>query len=66
MEEDLESFDLKIIKKEDISINVKHALKLDEDRRLNLIRNNVHWFLRPVFKKFSGIQESRVFKELET
>lgn len=58
-EADLTSFSLKIHKKEDISINVLHALKLDEKRRSNLIEKNVNFALKPFFRKFSGLQGTR-------
>jgi hypothetical protein len=32
-----------LVKREDISINVLHALKLDEKRRSNLIEKNVNF-----------------------
>jgi len=60
MERDLTSFNLKIIKKENITPNVLHALKLDENRRLDLINGKVHSWLRPLFKKFSGLNGSRI------
>lgn len=63
LEEDLESGSLKIIKKEDITINVLHALKLDEKRRKNLIEGNVNKLLRPFFRKFSGLKGTRINQE---
>jgi hypothetical protein len=51
-----------------------HALKLDEKRRSNMINNSVHGgnffffpdfiVLRPLFKKFSGLQGSRINEEM--
>jgi len=60
MKEELESYQMKIIKEEDITINVLHALDLDEKRRIELINTNVHSILRPLFKKFSGLNGSRI------
>jgi SAM-dependent methyltransferase len=65
LEQDLESFGLKIVKKEDITVNVLHALKLDETRRVALINGFVHKWLRPVFKKFSGLSGSRINEAME-
>jgi len=56
---------LKMIKKEDITLNVLHALKLDEKRKLDLINTSVHSWLRPLFKKFSGVNGSRINEAME-
>ena len=50
----------KVVKKTDITPNVLNALKLDEERKINLIDNNVNFLLRGFFKKFSGVQGSRI------
>jgi len=65
LEEDLSSSPLKIIKKEDITLNVLHALKLDEKRRLDLINTSVHSWLRPLFKKCSGLNGTRINEAME-
>jgi len=56
---------LKLIKSQDITPNVVHALKLDEERKLNLINTSVHSCLRPLFKKFSGVNGSRIAEALK-
>eukprot|EP00331_Platyophrya_macrostoma_P030803 CAMPEP_0176456934 /NCGR_PEP_ID=MMETSP0127-20121128/31605_1 /TAXON_ID=938130 /ORGANISM="Platyophrya macrostoma, Strain WH" /LENGTH=343 /DNA_ID=CAMNT_0017847031 /DNA_START=11 /DNA_END=1042 /DNA_ORIENTATION=- len=60
LEEELTSSGLVIEKKENITANVLHALKLDEARRNQLIEGFVHSWLRPIFRKFSGLQGSRI------
>jgi len=64
-ESDLQSSNLKMTKSEDITINVLHALKLDEKRRMDLINTSVHSWLRPLFKKFSGLNGSRINESME-
>jgi len=54
-----------MVKKQDITKNVLYSLRLDEERKLNLINNNVNFFLRGLFKKFSGVKGSRIHKEFE-
>lgn len=64
MESALTAYNMKIEKNEDITINVLHALKLDEKRRASMINKSVHGILRPLFKKFSGLQGSRINEEM--
>lgn len=51
---------LKLAEKADITPNVVQALMLDEQRKISLIDNNVNFLLRGFFKKFSGVQGSRI------
>eukprot|EP01015_Nassula_variabilis_P023586 TRINITY_DN4433_c0_g1_i11.p1 TRINITY_DN4433_c0_g1~~TRINITY_DN4433_c0_g1_i11.p1 ORF type:complete len:256 (+),score=45.21 TRINITY_DN4433_c0_g1_i11:66-833(+) len=62
---DLESGSLKIVHEEDITVNVQHALKLDENRRKTLISQYVNPLLRGFFEKFSGLTDSRIYKEFQ-
>lgn len=39
------------------------ALKQDDKRRTALIDDNVTFMIRPFFKKFSGVQGTRIFEE---
>jgi len=64
MEKELEAHSLRIVKKEDITINVLHGLKLDEERRMKLIDGYVHKGLRTLFKKFSGLNGTRINQEM--
>lgn len=50
----------------DITKNVCHALKLDTDRRLQVIEEKCPKVFVPLIHKFSGVTGSRVFEELET
>lgn len=52
-----------IEKKENITPNVLQSLKLDNERRVSMINNHVHCVFRPLCKKFSGIEGSRIFDE---
>lgn len=60
LEKDLQSFNMKISKKEDISINVLHSLKIDEKRRSSIIENNVNFLIKPLARKFTGLQGTRI------
>ncbi|EGR32394.1 methyltransferase, putative [Ichthyophthirius multifiliis] len=55
-----------LVEYEDITVNVLQSLKLDEKRRTQLIENNVIFFLRPFFCKFSGLQGTRINQEFAT
>ena len=50
----------------DISKNVLHALKLDTKRRLAVIEEKCPKVFVPLINKFSGVEGSRVFGELES
>lgn len=52
-------------KYEDITINVIQSLKQDEKRRSNLIEGNVSKMLKPFFRKFSGLQGTRIYEEFQ-
>ncbi|CAD8214822.1 unnamed protein product [Paramecium octaurelia] len=63
-EEDLQSTGLKLETKEDITINVLQALKLDEKRKQQWMTRHCGIIFRSFFSKFSGVQSSRIFQEL--
>jgi hypothetical protein len=74
LEEDLESSDLKIVNKVDITKNIILSLKFDEKRKIDLIegmvgKSNSVWslfivlVLWPIAKKFSGVEGSRINDE---
>ncbi len=65
LEQALSEAGFEIEKKENITPNVLQALKLDNERRLNMIDNHVHICLRGLFKKFSGVEGSRIYTEFE-
>lgn len=50
----------------DITKNVCHALKLDTDRRLHVIEEKCPKIFVPLINKFSGVQGSRVYEELQS
>jgi SAM-dependent methyltransferase len=64
IEQELESSELKIIKKENISENVIHSLKLDEDRKWQLIQNRLGPVLRFFFKQIGGVKGSHIYEGL--
>jgi len=64
IEHELESSELKIIKKEDISENVIHSLKLDEDRKWSLIQSRLGPVLRFFFKQIGGVKGSHIYEGL--
>jgi len=62
-EADLIKAGFKILKKEDITINVLQSLKLDDKRKISFIEKNVFFALRPLAKKFGGLLGSNIHKE---
>jgi SAM-dependent methyltransferase len=54
----------KVEKSIDITRNVCHALKLDTDRRLQVIEEKCPKVFVPLINKFSGVTGSRVYDEL--
>jgi SAM-dependent methyltransferase len=63
-EEELTNFSMKILKKENISENVMHSLKLDEARKWELIENKLGPVLRFFFKQIGGVKGSHIFEGL--
>jgi len=63
-EKELESYSLKIIKKEDISENVMKSLKLDEERKWELIKSRLGPVLRFFFRQIGGVKGSHIFEGL--
>jgi len=55
---------MKIIKRENISDNVMHSLKLDEDRKWKLIESKLGPALRFFFKKIGGVKGSHIYEGL--
>jgi hypothetical protein len=55
-----------VINAENISHNVMHALKLDSERWIQMITEKCPKLAVPLIKKFSGVQGSRVYEELES
>ena len=53
-----------VINQEDISKNVMHALKLDTDRRLQVIQEKCPKMFVPLIQKFSGVEGTRIYEEL--
>jgi len=64
IEKELESFSLKIVKKENISENVMKSLKLDEVRKWELIENRLGPVLRFFFKQIGGVKGSHIYEGL--
>jgi len=64
MEKAIETY-FDIIKKEDITLNVLHSLKLDSERREAIIEKTAPRFLRKLFKNFSGVEGSRINEEMK-
>ncbi|KAM3131077.1 hypothetical protein pb186bvf_016775 [Paramecium bursaria] len=65
-EEQLKSTGLELLLREDITLSVTHAMKLDEKRKQQWISKNVNFLLRPFFRKFAGFQGSRIFKDFQS
>jgi len=63
-EQELLSFSLKVAKKENISQNVMHSLKLDEARKWELIKNRLGPVLRFFFKQIGGVKGSHIYEGL--
>ena len=55
-----------VVNAENISKHVKHALKLDSARRLQVIEDKCPKIFAPLIQKFSGAEGSRVYEELDT
>jgi len=54
-----------VVNSENISHNVMHALKLDTERRTQMIEEKCPKIFVPLIRKFSGVKGSRVYEELE-
>ena len=54
-----------VVNAENISKNVMHALKLDTERRNSVIEEKCPKVFVPLIRKFSGVEGSRVFEELD-
>lgn len=54
-----------VVNQENISHNVMHALKLDTERRIQMIEEKCPKIFVPLIRKFSGVKGSRVYEELE-
>lgn len=54
-----------VVNAENISHNVMHALKLDTDRRIQVITEKCPRMFVPLIKKFSGVKGTRIYEELE-
>ena len=65
LEQQLNRF-FEVEKREDITKNVLHALKLDNQRRLKLIYARAPRVLVPLMRKFAGVEGSRMFQEFES
>jgi len=63
-EKQLESAGLKIIKKENISENVMKSLKLDEERKWELIKSRLGPVLRFFFRQIGGVKGSHIYEGL--
>jgi len=63
-EKELEGHGLRIVKKEDISENVMKSLKLDEERKWELIKSKLNPVLRFFFKQIGGVKGSHIFEGL--
>lgn len=59
----MQSSGLKIVEEKNITMNVIKSLKLDEQRKKNLIESMVSPFLLPIANKFSGVEGSRINEE---
>jgi SAM-dependent methyltransferase len=55
-EEQLEASGLRLLREEDLTVNVAKALSLDLQRKLELIDRRVPGILRPFFKNFTGLK----------
>lgn len=64
IEEQLENYSMKIMKKENISENVMKSLQLDEDRKKELLRKRVGPFLRFFFRQMGGVKGSHIYEGL--
>jgi ubiquinone/menaquinone biosynthesis C-methylase UbiE len=64
IEEQLENYSLKIVKRENISENVMHSLKLDEDRKNELLKKKAGPILRLFFRKMGGVKGSHIYEGL--
>jgi len=63
-EKELLASGLKIVKKEDISENVMKSLKLDEERKWELIKSRLGPVLRFFFKQIGGVKGSHIYEGL--
>jgi len=64
VEEELRSTSMKVVKKEIISENVMHALKLDEERKSKLMEKKLGPVLKFYFKLIGGVKGSHSYDGL--
>jgi SAM-dependent methyltransferase len=64
VEEQLKSTSLKVVKKENISENVMHSLKLDEERKWKLMDKKLGPVLKFYFKLIGGVKGSHSYDGL--
>lgn len=55
-----------VTKKVDVTKNVLKAMQLDSERKLQLIDERTPFWARGILKKFSGVEGSRIYEELES
>lgn len=63
LEAAMEQAGFRVEKKENITANVLQALKLDGDRKRAVLDNHIHCLIRPLFRKFIGLEGSRIYQE---
>jgi len=63
IEEQLEHYSLRIVKKENISDNVMHSLELDEARKIELLQKQAP-LMRLFFRKMGGVRGSHIYEGL--
>ena len=56
---------LQLIKENDITLNVIHALDLTHDRKLKLIKKHIPKLIFKSFKDFAGTKESKIYNDLQ-
>lgn len=66
MEEILESFNLKLIEKQKINEQVALALKMDSERRINIVKKLAPKFLHKTAINFSGAEGSETYRKFIT
>jgi ubiquinone/menaquinone biosynthesis C-methylase UbiE len=66
LRETLQRSGMSMVKESDISANVYEALKLDSERKANLIKKTVHKPLVQSFLEFAGTRGTRIYEKFKS
>lgn len=65
LQNQLEQAGFEVVRKRHITTNILRALDLDEERKQDLIRKGVPWFLRNTFRQFAATRGTSLYKSFD-